>query len=99
MIRGKVWWMKHRALCVRCVQFRADTLHKGRKFREEVPPKVWHCMPNYAATQPSDSSHRRKLESLKTGNSRLYVRVTLYRKRIKGLNCFKHEKTHLNLSG
>ena len=56
-------------------------------------------MPNYAATQPSDSSHRWKLESLQTGNSRLYVRVTLYRKRIKGLNCFKHEETHLNLSG
>jgi len=54
-------------------------------------------MPNYAATQPSDSSHRWKLESLQTGNSRLYVRVTLYRKRIKSFNCFQHEENHTSV--
>jgi hypothetical protein len=60
-------------------------------------------LPNYEATHPrrrnSDAHPRSNLESLKTDKSKHYVHVTLYRKRTKVLNRFKHEINHLKLSG
>lgn len=29
-----------------------QTLHQGKKFRQGVPPEVWHSLSNYEATHP-----------------------------------------------